>query len=76
MIVDAVSQLDNIDSRRGVKVVLKEFADSALLLKVVVWVNVFTQFADDGIILEAIYEALNKNSIEIPFPQLDIHQRD
>jgi small-conductance mechanosensitive channel len=76
VIVDAVSQLDNIDSRRGVKVVLKEFADSALLLKVVVWVNVFTQFADDGIILEAIYEALNKNSIEIPFPQLDIHQRD
>ena len=73
VIVDAVGALPNINKSRGVKVVLKEFADSALTLKVVVWVNVFTQYSDDGVILEAIYEALNENNIEIAFPQLDLH---
>jgi len=75
VIIDAVSGLPNINKSRGVKVVLKEFADSALILKVVVWVNVFTQFSDDGVILEAIYEALNEHNIEIAFPQLDLHIR-
>jgi small-conductance mechanosensitive channel len=73
VIVDAVGALPNINKSRGVKVVLKEFADSALTLKVVVWVNVFTQYSDDGVILEAIYEALNEKGIEIAFPQLDLH---
>lgn len=76
VIVDAVGALPNINKSRGVKVVLKEFADSALTLKVVVWVNVFTQYSDDGAILEAIYEALNEHGIEIPFPQLDLHLRE
>ena len=73
VIIDAVGALPNINKKRGVNVVLKEFADSALILKVVVWVNVFTQFSDDGAILEAIYEALNEHGIEIAFPQLDLH---
>lgn len=76
IIANAVQQLSCVDPNKKVAVVLKEFADSALTLKVVVWVNVFTQFVDDGIILEAIYDALNENNIEIPFPQLDIHHRD
>lgn len=75
LIIDAVSKLDCIDKSKGCKVVLKEFGDSALVLKVIVWVNVFTQYADDGVILECIYDTLNDNNIEIPFPQRDIHIR-
>lgn len=75
LIIDAVSKLDCIDRQKGCKVVLKEFGDSALVLKVIVWVNVFTQYADDGTILECIYNTLNDNNIEIPFPQRDIHIR-
>lgn len=75
LIVDAVSQLDCIDKNKGCKVVLKELGDSALVLKVIVWVNVFTQYSDDGVILECIYDTLNDNGIEIPFPQRDIHIR-
>ncbi len=75
LIIDAVNKLDCIDKRRGTKVVLKGLGDSALELKVIVWVNVFTQFADDGTILECIYNTLNANNIEIPFPQADIHVR-
>lgn len=72
----AVATLKCIDQRKGVKVVLKEFADSALVFKVLVWVNVFTQYIDDGEVFEAIYNALNENNIEIPFPQTDVHIKD
>ena len=75
VILSAISKLDCLDPTKEPKVVLKELGDSALVLKVIVWVNVFTQFIDDGEVLEAIYDALNENNIEIPFPQLDIHQK-
>ena len=73
VIENAVCQLKCIDQRKGVKVVLKELGDSALVLKVMVWVNVFTQYVDDGEIFEAIYNALNDNAIDIPFPQVTVH---
>ena len=73
VIENAVAQLKCIDQRKGVRVVLKELGDSALVFKVLVWVNVFTQYVDDGEIFEAIYNALNDNEIEIPFPQTDVH---
>lgn len=75
LILDAVSQLECINKEKGVKVVLKELGDSALILKVLVWVRVETQFLDDGTILESIYNTLNDNNIEIPFPQADVHLR-
>ena len=75
VIINAISGLDCLDPTKDPKVVLKELGDSALILKVIIWVNVFTQYADDGEVLEAIYNALNDNNIEIPFPQLDIHQK-
>ena len=31
-----------------------------------------TQYADDGIIMECIYDTLNEHNIEIPFPQREI----
>ncbi|MDO4171305.1 MAG: mechanosensitive ion channel family protein [Prevotellaceae bacterium] len=73
LIINAVGALDCIDRKKGCKVVLKELGDSALLLKVIVWVDVFTQYSDDGVILECIYNTLNDNGIEIPFPQTDVH---
>ena len=75
VILSAISGLDCLDPTKEPKVVLKEFGDSALILKVIVWVNVFTQYLDDGEVLEAIYDALNDNGIEIPFPQVDVHNR-
>ncbi|MBR4651420.1 MAG: mechanosensitive ion channel family protein [Prevotella sp.] len=73
VIKKAVMKLDVINKRKGVNVVLKELGDSALVLKITAWVNVFTQYSDDGVILEAVYDALNENNIEIPFPQTDVH---
>jgi small-conductance mechanosensitive channel len=75
VILSAIRGLDCLDPTKEPKVVLKEFGDSALVLKVIVWVNVFTQYVDDGEVLEAIYDALNDNGIEIPFPQIDVHNK-
>ena len=72
LLVDALSKLDCIYHEKGVKVVLKSFDDNCITLKVLVWVNVLTQYADDGTIMECIYDTLNEHGIEIPFPQREI----
>lgn len=75
LLVEAVSQLPSINKKRGVKVLLREFGDSSVNLKVVVWVPVQTQYVADCEILECVYNTLNQNNIEIPFPQRDLRIR-
>ncbi len=72
LLIDALMKLDCIYKEKGVKIVLKSFDDNCITLKVLVWVNVLTQYADDGIIMECIYDTLNEHGIEIPFPQREI----
>lgn len=73
-IIENVSLLDCVEtSEHSVSVILKELSDSCVTLKVVCWVNVMTAAVDNGVILETIYNTLNQNGIEIPFPQRDIH---
>ena len=72
ILIDALNQLDCIYHGKGVKVVLKSFDDSCITLKILVWVNVLTQYVDDGKIMECIYDTLNEHNIEIPFPQREI----
>lgn len=72
ILIDALQKLDCIYHKKGVKVVLKSFDDNCITLKILVWVNVLTQYADDGIIMECIYDTLNEHGIEIPFPQREI----
>ena len=72
ILIDALMKLDCIYRKKGVKIVLKNFDDSCITLKVLVWVNVLTQYADDGKIMECIYDTLNEHNIEIPFPQREI----
>lgn len=70
---DAIVKLDCVNVEKGVNIVLKELGDSSLVLNIAVWIEVFTQFVDDGAILECVYNTLNANNVEIPFPQRDIH---
>ena len=72
ILTDALMQLDCIYRKKGVKIVLKSFDDNCITLKILVWVNVLTQYADDGKIMECIYDTLNEHNIEIPFPQREI----
>lgn len=74
MLCKAVSQLDCVEtSEHDVKVWLKDFADSCVTLRVVVWLDARTAAPDSSTVMECIYETLNKNGVEIPFPQHDVH---
>ncbi len=73
LLFNAIKELNITDPEKDPRIVLREFGDSSVNLKIVVWLNVLTQYADTGTILECVYETLYKNDIEIPFPQRDVH---
>ena len=73
LLIDAISRLHITDPTKPPRIVLKEFGDSSVNLKILVWVPVLTQYYDDGRILECVYKTLADNHIEIPFPQRDLH---
>ncbi|GAB6982641.1 mechanosensitive ion channel family protein [Prevotella dentasini] len=72
LLITAITNLGITFEEKPVKVVLKSFDDSCITLKILVWVNVLTQYGDDGRIMECIYDTLSENGIEIPFPQREI----
>ena len=75
VIVDTLSKDSRVLKEEGVQVVLTELADSSLNLSVRVWVKAedFWDMTFEG--LENIKEALDAASIEIPFPQRDMHMK-
>ena len=64
---------DVIDMNKPIGVVFDEFGDNSVNLFVTYWVLVEEKFGKTGQVKEAIYNTLNENHIEIPFPQRDIH---
>ena len=79
LLTDAITSLGVTYEAQPVVVRLKSFDDSCITLSIIVWLNVFTRGSDIGDIMECIYETLNKNGIEIPFPQREItikHQQE
>lgn len=73
LLTETVSKLDCRDKKKDVNVVFSKFGADSIDFKVLVWVPVMTRTYADGEIKEAIYNCLNENNIEIPFPQRDIH---
>ncbi len=64
------------DTDIPVSVAFSDFGDSSVDLKVGIWMLVEEKFALTARIKEVIYNTLNKNGIEIPFPQRDVHIRE
>lgn len=62
-----------VDPKQGVSVMFSDFGDSSVNLYVVCWVLVEEKFNFIGKVNEIVYDALNRNHIEIPFPQRDVH---
>lgn len=73
LLTETVSKLDCRDKKKDVNVVFSNFGADSIDFKVLVWIPVMTRTYADGEIKEAIYNCLNENNIEIPFPQRDIH---
>lgn len=76
IITERLQVLDFYDKKKGVQVLFENFGDSSVDLVVVVWLKVSTIIADTARVKEQIYNALNDNGIEIPFPQCDVNFRN
>lgn len=63
----------NIDKKKKVRAVFSEFGESSVNFQLLCWVDAIKQIYVVGDIMECIYDTLNENNIEIPFPQRDIH---
>ncbi len=81
MLVDAITNqryqtpegLPVMDPDKPVSVAFSGFGDNSVDLNVITWVLVSEKAAINARIQETIYDTLNANKIEIPFPQRDVH---
>ncbi len=64
---------DILDPKFGVQIRFQDFGDNSVDLSVVQFVSVEEKFSYASRAKEAIYNALNENGIEIPFPQRDLY---
>ena len=63
------------DNKQGFQVIFDDFGESSVDLYVICWVLVEEKAAFVAKVKEVIYNTLNKNKIEIPFPQRDVYVR-
>ena len=83
VLVEALSSLKRkdrfgrnvLDPSRGLTVTVDDLAESSVDLAVKQFVLVEEKFAYVAAAKEIIYDTLNANGIEIPFPQRDVHVR-
>ena len=64
---------DILDSKYGIQIRFQDFGDNSVNLQVVQFVTVEEKMAYASRAKEAVYNALNKHGIEIPFPQRDLY---
>ena len=64
---------DIVDPKRGIDIRFDKFGDSSVDLIVFLYTTVDTHYTFPARAKELIYNALNANGIEIPFPQTDIY---
>lgn len=65
-----------INRKRPVSVLFKEFGDNSINFKFVCWVDVTKQVVAESMITECIYNTLNENDIEMPFPKRDVYIKE
>lgn len=64
---------DLISQKKPVSVSFNNFGDNSVDLLVIYWVLVEEKYPVTYRVREAVYNALNANNIEIPYPQRDVH---
>jgi len=74
VMVNAVRDVDGVLSDRPVEALFLEFGDSALIFRVRWWLESYvdTRRMFDRV-NSSLYKALQKENIQLPFPQLDVH---
>ena len=72
IIGDAVKAIERHNYIKFIQVIFTGFGDNSIDFKILAWVDSRKQVFAESDIMEAVYNALNDNNIEIPFPQRDI----
>ena len=84
MLVEAIKPLCEETDAEGrnvartdvpINVVFSDFGDSSVDLLVCIWMRVEDKIALTARVRETIYNILNQNGVEIPYPQCDVHMR-
>ena len=76
IVLDAISQLDDILQEPGPQVLFLNMGDFSLDMSARVWVDDYgKQFAKKLEMTELIYNTLNESDIEIPFPTRTVYMR-
>jgi small-conductance mechanosensitive channel len=74
VMVEAVQGVEGVLTDRPVEALFLEFGDSALIFRVRWWLESYidTRRMFDSV-NTAVYNALRKENIQLPFPQMDVH---
>ena len=70
------AEIDGVDPTKPIFTRVSELADSSVNFKAFVWSEALLRGAITSDVLAIIYDTLNENDIEIPFPQQDVHIRN
>lgn len=78
VIIAAVEALNipYIDKEKPLSVLFTEFGDNSINFKFICWVDVTKQVVTESQISECIYNTLNENDIEMPFPKWDVYIKE
>lgn len=68
-------RLKGTDRKKGITTRVSELGDSSVNFQLFVWVQPLYRGPVKSQVLATIYDTLNANNIEIPFPQQDVHIR-
>ena len=77
LVEEAVNSMNHqwIDPTKRIKSVMSNMNDSSVDFKLFVWAEAPKKSYVISDVLKCVYDTLNANGIEIPFPQRDIHIR-
>ena len=65
--------IEGVDPEKPITTRVYELGDSSVNFKLYVWTEALLRSIVTSQVLSAIYDTLNQNNIEIPFPQQDVH---
>ena len=69
-------QLEGTDLSKPITTRVYELGDSSVNFKLFVWTEALLRNVVTSQILATVYDTLNQNNIEIPFPQQDVHVKN
>ena len=75
LVEDALNSMNHqwMDQSKQVKCVVSEMGDSSVNFNLFVWADAPKKSYVVSDVLKCVYDTLNQNNIEIPFPQQDVH---